>query len=66
MSKFNNSKITDTSLGKPKAFHVEEDKILAEVTLCNIPSHPQAGACHLQDHPWTYFSYRYLLKFKDA
>jgi hypothetical protein len=26
----------DTSLGKPKSFQVEEDKILAEVTLSTI------------------------------
>jgi hypothetical protein len=34
--KVNNSQIADTSLGKPKAFQVEEDKILAEVTLSTI------------------------------
>jgi hypothetical protein len=34
--KVSNSQIIDTSLGKPKAFQVEEDKILAEVTLSTI------------------------------
>jgi hypothetical protein len=34
--KVRNSQIDDTILGKPKAFQVEEDKILAEVTLYTI------------------------------
>jgi hypothetical protein len=36
MLKVIHSQIVETILGKPKAFQVEEDKILAEVTLSTI------------------------------
>jgi hypothetical protein len=29
--------------------------------ICNIPSHPHVRECYLKSHPWTLYSYQYLL-----